>query len=130
LSSDGISTDTALDAQYQFISDNNIFSAQTTYIYESQKLNATLPSDPSQTLKSFRLGGSYFYQRKYGGSVAYFSTTGSANATYAAASANSSPNTQGWALELDYLPWQNIKLAMQYTLYTKFDGASSGRWPC
>ena len=42
-----------------------------------------------------------------------------------AASANSSPNSAGWALELDYLPWENIKLAVQYTAYTKFNGASN-----
>jgi len=129
--------DTAIDAQYQFIGDDHIFSAQTTYIWEKQTLNATLPADPSQTLKTFRIGGSYFYQRKLGGSLGYFSTTGSANDIYACptpdptatqaapCSANNSPNSKGYALELDYLPWQNVKLAVQYVVFTQFNGQST-----
>ncbi len=117
--------DTAVDAEYQFIGDDHIFSAETTYIYESQKLEASLPADPNQTLKQFRLGGSYFYRRKLGGSLGYFWLNGTPNATYSAASANSSPNTSGWAFELDYLPWLNVKLAAQFTLFTKFNGAST-----
>jgi hypothetical protein len=39
--------------------------------------------------------------------------------------ANGSPNSNGWIGELDYLPWQNVKLALQYTHYQKFNGASS-----
>lgn len=116
--------DTGLDAEYQYIGDEHIFSAEAIYIYEKQSLNATLPSDPSNTLRSFKAGGSYFYQRRLGGSLGYFSTTGSTNpALYA--TPTGSPNTTGWALELDYLPWQNVKLALQYTLYTKFDGSKN-----
>ena len=44
--------------------------------------NASLPADPSQTLKQFRLGGSYFYQRTIGGSLGYFWINGSSNALY------------------------------------------------
>jgi hypothetical protein len=121
--------DTGLDAEYQYIGDEHIFSAEAIYIYEKQSLNATsqnsaVPLDPSNTLRSFRVGGSYFYQRKLGGSLGYFSITGNTNpALYA--TPTGSPNTTGWAAELDYLPWQNVKLALQYTLYTKFNGSSS-----
>jgi hypothetical protein len=69
-----------LDAEYQFIGDENILSAEVIYIYERQSLNATLPVDPSNTLRSFGIGGSYFYQRRWGGALGYFSTTGSTNA--------------------------------------------------
>jgi hypothetical protein len=111
------------DAQYQFIGDDNIVSAQFRYIYEKQSLNATLPSDPDNHLQSVRLGASYFYQRQLGGSIGYASTTGNSNAALYAPTG--SPNTTAWAFEVDYLPWQNVKLALQYTLYTKFNGASS-----
>ena len=115
--------DTGFDAQYQFIGDDNIVSAQFRYIYEKQSLNATLPTDPNNHLQSFRLGASYFYQRQLGGSIGYASTTGNSNAALYAPTG--SPNTTAWAFEVDYLPWQNVKLALQYTLYTKFNGASS-----
>jgi hypothetical protein len=121
--------DTGLDAQYQYIGDDHIFSAQARYIYEKQKLNATAAAnpglDPDNTLKSFRIAGSYFWQRQLGGSVAYFSTFGSTNAALYPTTTGS-PNTNGWAFEADYLPWQNVKLAVQYILYTKFNGSSGG----
>ena len=119
--------DIAFDAEYQFLGDDNIVSAELTYIHENQTLNATAPSAASNTLNTFRLGGSYFYQRQWGGSIGYFSTTGNTDpALYVPlGSANGSPDTSGWAFELDYLPWQNVKLALQYTLYTKFNGAGT-----
>ena len=40
-------------------------------------------------------------------------------------SANGSPDTKGWIGELDYLPWLNTKLSLQYTTYTQFNGGSS-----
>ena len=40
-------------------------------------------------------------------------------------SANGSPNTTGWILEADYLPWLNVKLSVQYTGYTKFNGGGA-----
>jgi len=125
--------DTALDGQYQFIGDENIFSLQTTYIKEKQTLDATFAAtgseNPSNDLKTFRLGGSYYLRRTYGGALGYFSTNGSSDALlYAPAAltgfANNSPNSNGWIGELDYVPWQNVKLLAQYVSYTKFNGAS------
>jgi hypothetical protein len=123
-------TDVALDAQYQYIGDNNIFSAYATWIHENRNFNATVASNPHNTLNTVRLTGSYFYNRKYGGSLQFFSTTGSTDATlYAAAavvgSANGKPDTQGLVAEADYLPWLNTKLGIQYTAYTKFNGGTS-----
>jgi hypothetical protein len=40
-------------------------------------------------------------------------------------STSGSPNSNGWIAELDYLPWQNVKLTLQYTAYQKFNGAKS-----
>jgi hypothetical protein len=118
--------DAGFDAQYQFIGDDNIVSAQFRYIYERQSLYATaatLATDPNNHLQSYRLGASYFYQRMIGGSIGYAATTGNSNAALYAPTG--SPNTTAWAFEVDYLPWQNVKLAIQYTLYTKFNGASN-----
>lgn len=126
--------DTALDAQYQFIGDEHIFSVQTTYIKEKQTLDAAfgagLSENQSNTLKTFRLGGSYYYQRTYGGGLGYFSTTGSSDAIlYQSVAttgfANNSPNSNGWIGELDYVPYQNVKVLLQYVAYGKFNGAST-----
>ncbi len=133
--------DVALDSQYQFIGDEDIYSVQTTYIKERQTFDATATANGHNDLKTFRLGGSYYLRRTYGAALGYFSTTGSSDATlYPAAGttpptppapppgfgfANGSPNSNGWIAELNYLPWQNVKLTLQYTVYQKFNGASS-----
>lgn len=126
--------DIALDGQYQYIGDEHIFSAQTTLIRERQQRDGTFALGGAQNatndLKTFRLGGSYYYRRTYGASLGRFSTTGSSDALlYAPAPtfgfANGSPDSSGWIGELSYLPWQNVKLLLQYVAYQKFNGASS-----
>jgi hypothetical protein len=37
-------------------------------------------------------------------------------------SANSSPNSNGYVAEVNYLPWLNTKLQLQYVGYEKFNG--------
>ena len=39
-------------------------------------------------------------------------------------SPNGKPNSSWGNVEVDYLPWLNVKLGLQYTAYTKFNGAS------
>ncbi|HEY6864780.1 MAG TPA: cytochrome C, partial [Burkholderiales bacterium] len=126
--------DTAVDAQYQFIGDEHILSGQTTYIKEKQTLDATFGAAGSDNatndLKTFRVGASYYYRRNYGGALGYFSTTGSADATLRGMAAvtgfaNGSPNSNGWIGELDWVPYQNVKVALQYIAYDKFNGAKT-----
>jgi hypothetical protein len=127
-------TDTALDAQYQFIGEDHLFTVISTYIHEKQKLDASfahaLAQNPDNTLKTFKLMGEYYYQRKIGGALGYFDISGSTDALlYAPApvggSANGSPDSSGITAELDYLPWLNSKLQLQYVHYDKFNGGGS-----
>ncbi len=86
------------------------------------------PDNPTDTLHTFKLKGSYYYQRKYGGTVALFQTTGSADGGLYGTNADGNaltPNSSGYILELDYLPIQNVRLLLQYTGYTKFNGGRS-----
>jgi hypothetical protein len=124
-------TDAAADVQYQFIGEDHLFTALATYIHESQTLNASvidqLAANTDNNLKTLKLTGEYYYHRKIGGTVGYFTTSGSSDtALYTAApvtgSANSSPDTNGYILEVNYLPWLNTKLQAQYTGYSKFNG--------
>ncbi len=127
--------DMAVDTQYQFIGDDSIYSVQAVYIHEKQTLDASFAAgsaaNSSNTLKTVRIAGSYYYQRKYGGSLGYFSTTGTADAllypqgTAVFGSANGSPDSKGWIAELNYIPWQNVKLALQYTAYNRFNGGGN-----
>ena len=125
-------SDWALDTQYQYIGDDHLVSVTATYIDEKQTLDATYAaggsSNTSDNLKTFRIGASYFYQRKYGGALGYFETKGSADDLLypqgdpVVSFANSKPDSNGWTGELDWVPYENTKLALQYTEYNKFNG--------
>ena len=123
--------DAAADVQYQFIGENHLATVLATYIHESQTLNASVidqfSANTTNKLQTFKLTGEYSYQRHVGGSLGYFSTTGSADTVIYAAgpingSANSSPASNGYIAEINYLPWLNTKLELQYVGYQKFNG--------
>jgi hypothetical protein len=133
-------TDTALDFQYQFIGEDHLFTVLSTYISEKQKLEASFINlavqNQSNTLKSFKVVGEYSYQRMVGGSVGLFNTTGSSDAGLypsgtgmplvplpVGGSATNSPNSRGYVAEVNYLPWLNTKLQLQYVAYDKFNGS-------
>jgi hypothetical protein len=125
-------TDTALDAQYQFLSDPHIATVQTTFIHEKQDNKASYdPSctvgacNPQNHLNTFKAKASYLYNRKYGTSIAYFNTTGSNDAVAFSTGNNpvTKPDTQGYVVQFDYNPWTFARVSLQYTGYTKFDGS-------
>jgi hypothetical protein len=124
-------TDTAADVQYQFIGEDHLFTVLSTYIHERQKLDASfvdaLAANASNTLKTFKLTGEYSYQRMIGGALGFFDTTGSTDTVlYAQAPVTGSlannPDSRGYVAEVNYLPWLNTKLQLQYIRYDKFNG--------
>lgn len=129
--------DLAEDLQYQFIGDEHLFSLAATRIHESMRLDASFASgtaaNRSDDLITTRVIGTYYFRHKFGGSISHFSTTGSTDAGLYPAGAvpgvitsvNGSPNTKGWIAELNYLPWLNTKISLQYTAYTEFNGGAS-----
>ena len=111
----------------------------STYIHEDQKLDASVLSGTNQSnsLKTFKLAGEYSYQRTIGGSLGYFSTTGSADSVLypsqdstgapipAGGSLANKPDSRGYVGEINYLPFLNTKLQLQYIHYSKFNGLSN-----
>lgn len=128
-------TDTALDAQYQFIGDPHLLTLRTTWIHEKQELDASfnqgLSANDSNTLQTFKLNGSYYYRSPagdIGGSLGYFQTTGNKDTLLyvpdpVVGSQYSSPDTKGYLLELDYVLKQQYKFSLQYIIYAEFNGA-------
>ena len=123
--------DTGVDAQYQYITDQHRITMQLNYLREKQDWFATALSNASDTLRSFKAKGTYYYQTKYGFNLAHFSTKGSADgALYNTGSPTSgsisgSPDSAGTIWELNYLPRRDIRLLLQYTAYSKFNGAKT-----
>jgi hypothetical protein len=128
-------TDVAEDVQYQFIGDQHLLTVLGTYIHENQRLNASfadaLASNTNDTLKTAKATVEYSYQRMIGGALGVFSTTGSSDALLyptaggVAGNANGSPANNGYIAEVNYLPWLNTKLQLQYVGYSKFNGAAN-----
>ena len=130
-------TDVAADAQYQFMGQHNFISGKFTYIHEGQDWAASAPlaitGNTSDHTDNIKLNGTYGYKGlpfgDVSGTLGWFYTSGSRdNVLYAPAqftgSASGKPDSNGFILEADYFPKQNIRLAAQYTIYNKFNGAS------
>jgi len=128
-------TDLAVDAQYQFIGDQHLITVLATYIHENQDLQASLASGAAaqvkNDLRTIKLAAEYSYQRLIGGALGLFDTTGSSdvnlypNSATVDGSANGSPDGRGFLMELNYLPWLNTKLQLQYVHFLKFNGATT-----
>ena len=129
-------TDYGLDGQYQYITDDNQLTVTAAWVHEHQALNASfvtenamdpgnnLASNPSNNLDSYDVVVSYYWQRKFGASLGFYGVNGSTDPLYFGTVSGNSNSAWGVA-EVDYVPWLNVKLGLQYTLYTKFDGATS-----
>lgn len=130
LSQAGRYTDFGVDSQYQWIGDENIFTAQASYIGEHSSNNDALVaagdfSNSSDTLHRWALTTSYYYSRKWGGMLNFTSVDGKSDPLfYCAGACDGSPRAQWETLELDYLPWLNTKLFVQYNLYNHLGAAS------
>jgi len=133
-------TDYGFDATYQYVGMGpHGVQANVSYIDERQDLAASLagPPDPlspiSNNLQFFSVDVSYSYQRTWVAAVNEFSTSGSANAALYAP--NTTPESNGYRLQIEYVPfgkldsvyrpWLNLRFGLQYTGYSKFDGAST-----
>ena len=124
-------TDIGVDAQYELPLSFGSLTIRPSYTWETQKLNATFDSAGSMNLtnnlNSFRISGELFFKKGLGLSLGYFSVTGSTDniiyqAEPIAGSKSGSPDNSGLVGEVSYLPWQNVKLSLQYIMYNKYNG--------
>jgi hypothetical protein len=117
--------DRGVDAQYQYLLDPHTVTLQASYIKETINNGDVtgIATNPSNTLRQLRLKASYVYRAKYGGSLGYFSTTGTSDSTLYPDLA-SNPDTRGWVPEVFWTPVQNVRIGAQYYSFQRFHGAS------
>jgi hypothetical protein len=131
--------DIAVDASYQYLGDGtHTVTVQGIALHERQQLDATLGQGGADrgihSLDQIRLNATYFYQNTYGLTAGVVRTWGTSDATYYG-TRTGRPNSTGLMLEADWVPfgkddsWMNplanLKIGLQYTAYTEFDGAVS-----
>jgi len=135
-------TDSALDANWQFIFDkrsvvSDMLSAHATFIHEDANLAASellLDARKPHALNEFRADISYSLAATITPTIQYFQSTGTTDANYWG-TPNGSPNTSGIIAEIAYVPfgkpdsfisWGNIRFAVQYVDYFRFNGQTQG----
>jgi hypothetical protein len=134
-------TDMALDANYQYYFNrrnvvSDLISAHATLIHEDAWLGSSRilsGSQPYHGLNTFRADLSYSFGATITPTIQYFQTNGTSDAAYFA-TPNGSPNSSGIIAEVAYVPWGkpdsfitwgNVRLAVQYVSYFRFDGVTN-----
>lgn len=117
-------SDIGIDAQFESKVGTGNLVVRGSWIREKQTLDATFAGGGStndkNTLKTLRANASYYPKQWLGVSGGYFDTRGTADALLH----GGKPNSNGFVGEVDLNPWENTRLGLQYTGYSKFDGAS------
>jgi hypothetical protein len=135
--------DLGVDATYQFLGTRrHIISVNASLIHETQTLNAAFANEAAERknnqTNALNLNASYYFKNTYGATLGYFNNYGSKtdNTLFAQNPLDGSrlghSDSSGFILQTDYTPFgkegssvfSNIRLGLQYTLYTKYNGAS------
>ncbi|HEX7689755.1 MAG TPA: cytochrome C [Burkholderiaceae bacterium] len=110
--------------------------------------NPLAPSSPSDTLRLVRAKAAYTWRATYGASLSYFDLSGTTNtlnqssgydpstgtitsspsaqapSTRVNGNASGNPSTVGETLEAYWLPWQNLRIGLQFTAYQRYNGSA------
>jgi hypothetical protein len=131
-------TDVGLDATYQYIGSKRHFLAtHATWIHEDDHLDAArvvARTAASDHLDVMRADAIYSFDNTWTPAAEVFKTTGSTDPKFFK-TGNGVPNTDGYVLELAYVPWgkkdspvrwANLRLNARYVGYTRFNGKTAG----
>lgn len=128
-------TDFAFDTQIdRTLFRTDVLSFRGTYIHENSDLLATFAangaSQGSHHLNTVLANAEYHIGNKYTGTLGWFNTTGTSDALLFPTGAvsgnfNGDPRGSGYIANVTYWPWQNLMLGLQYTGYTRFNGAAN-----
>lgn len=143
--------DYAIDGGYEFLgTGKNIVTLQGIFVHEDQELKGTTANynatngttyGSGNSLNTLSVNLAYWFENTYGLTLGWQRIWGpSSQVAYGLAgsnpiSFNGKPNSNAFTIEADWVPfgqekslwrpWANVKLGLQYTLYTEFNGASS-----
>lgn len=128
-------TDVAGDAQYESrVAGDRVVVVRGNVIHERRTLSSLFASGGTeqlyQRLTSLQASVSFQPSATKSATLGVFSTTGTRDRTLFAAeevtgSSTGSPETAGLTGEVTLNPWQNARLGLQYTAFTRFNGAST-----
>lgn len=138
--------DVAEDFQVRYIGENHIVTVKATHVQENTTKTAGYDQGAAKLYDSLNFteaDTTYYRKRKIGTSLGYLSTTCTSDRTLypnalgdltlpsrtiplgVTVRVNSSPDAAGCIGELNYLTWLNVKMTLQYTHFTKFNGSTN-----
>jgi hypothetical protein len=131
-------SDLGVDGSYQFMGGgDNIYTVNARYTNEHQHLAASqvlAGTNLNNSLNDVRLDASYYWQNTVGGSIGVFDTWGSSDPGLYPDNSGFKPDSTGLIFQIDGTLFGrdlselggrfNVRAGLQYTLYTRFDGAS------
>ena len=131
--------DKGIDAQYQYLLEPHTITAHFRFVKESINDDTLSAYANSSHLNSLFAKLTYVYRNQYGANISYRRVTGSTDTTAYASyqgpgtgnplssttSYANSPNTKLWTPELFWLPIQNIRVGLQYNLFTEYLGSAT-----
>ena len=128
-------TDWAADLQFdRTMFRRDVLSVRGTYIRETSSLDATFQqggADRSRhVLETLMANAEYHFGNRFSAALGWFDIHGTHDLVLFApapvtGSANGSPKSAGYTANLSWWPVQNIQMAVQYTGYTRFNGAKT-----
>jgi hypothetical protein len=141
-------TDLGVDASWIKALKSDTLTLNARYTHEKQSLDATcalgmadgsidlmpLSECADDTLNEVRGDASYYWHNAIGGTVSAFDLSGSSNPVIYAGNRTFRPNSSGLLFQLDGTPFGrsgsplgprfNMRVGVQYTIYSRFNGAS------
>jgi hypothetical protein len=115
-------TDIGFDFQYERTMAFGAFTMHSSLITETE--NRYTLTDPTKLkFNTFKIDGNMYLKNGFGATVGYFTKTGTADPFVG--SLTEKPDSKGLIFQLEYLPWFNTKLSLQYIAYNKFDGSKT-----
>jgi hypothetical protein len=115
---------------------SDVLSLRGTYIRENSSLLATAFSFEGDTLirhhlNTVKANAEYHFGDKYAATIGYFNVTGTPDplllptGPVTGNANNGDPRSGGYIANVSWWPVQNIGLTLQYTGYTRFNGAAT-----
>ena len=130
--------DAGFDSQFQWIGDMHNVTLRGNYIFERQILNSTFRREIRPTLSI--ISAILKFQQNtsthtYAINVARFQLTGTPDAFVYSNFQNLVPNTQGWIVDVSYLPFShgspgpspffNMRVGLAYTYFSQLNGSNN-----
>ena len=135
--------DIGVDGQYQYLLDPHAVTVQAAFMRDTHRYPVFLANQPVVDVDGnplpdtnsrdktnvFRAKASYVFGARYGGSLGFFNQTGATNSalydpTRVSGNISGNPAVRGLTSEAFWMPVQYLRIGLQYTTYSKYNGAS------